>query len=480
MKAATQQFDAVVVGSGPNGLAAAITLARNGLKVIVLEASDHLGGGARSGEATLPGFNHDFCSAVHPMAVGSPFFRQLPLAEYGLRWIESPVPLAHPLDDGSAVLLERSVEATASNLGDDAGSYRRLFGPLVKQWEALAEEILAPIHLPRRPFLLARFGLDGLRSARALAESRFIGRSSRALFAGLAGHSFLSLESAGSSAFGLVLALFGHAVGWPIVEGGSQRLSDSLAGYFRSLGGEVRTGFRVRTLADIPASKAVLFDLSPRQFNSIIGEHHNPRRSRLGKFRYGPGVFKVDWALSGPIPWRAKGCAEAATVHLGGSFDDIASSEAAVARGQVSDWPFVLLAQPTLFDRSRAPAGKEIAWGYCHVPNGFDRDLLPAIEGQIERFAPGFRDRVLGRRVTTPARLEQYDANFVGGDISGGANDLGQLFTRPIVQLNPYCTGIDGLYLCSASTPPGGGVHGMCGYHAALAVLRRGSSRRRA
>ncbi len=480
MKVTIPRYDAVIVGSGPNGLAAAITLVRNGLKVIVLEASDQLGGGMRSGEATLPGFKHDFCSAVHPMAVGSPFFRQLPLADYGLRWIESPVPLAHPLDDGTAVLLERSVESTAASLGGDAGSYRRLFEPLLKEWETLAEEILAPIHFPRSPFLLARFGVKGLRSARAFAGSRFIEGPSRALFAGLAGHSFLSLDSAGSAAFGLVLALFGHAVGWPIAEGGSQRLSDSLVGYFRSLGGEVRTGFRVRTLADIPASNAVLFDLSPRQFNSIVGENRNPRRGRLSKFRYGPGVFKVDWALDGPIPWRAKDCATAATVHVGGSFEDIAKSEAAVARGQVSDRPFVLLAQPSLFDRGRAPMGKETAWGYCHVPNGFDRDLLPAIEGQIERFAPGFRERVLCRRITTPARLEQYDANFVGGDISGGANDLGQLFTRPIAQLNPYCTGIDGLYLCSASTPPGGGVHGMCGYQAALAVLRRGPGHGRA
>jgi phytoene dehydrogenase-like protein len=275
------------------------------------------------------------------------------------------------------------------------------------------------------------------------------------------------------------LALFGHAVGWPIAEGGSQRLSDSLVGYFRFLGGEVRTGFRVRTLSDIPASNAVLFDLSPRQFNAIVGDHRNPRRRRLEKFRYGPGVFKVDWALGGPIPWRAKECAGAATVHLGGSFEEIARSEAAVARGQLADRPFVLLAQPTLFDRSRAPAGKEIAWGYCHVPNGFGGDALAAIEGQVERFAPGFRDRVLCRRVTTPAQFEQYDANLVGGDISGGANDLGQLFTRPIVQPNPYRTGIDGFYLCSASTPPGGGVHGMCGHHAALAVLRRGPGRHR-
>jgi phytoene dehydrogenase-like protein len=471
-------YDAVIVGSGPNGLAAAITLASEGLKVVVLEASGQIGGGVRSSEMTLPGFIHDICSAVYPMAVGSPFFRRLPLADYGLEWIDSPVPLAHPLDDGSAVLLERSVESTASGLEEDAEAYRRLFAPLVANWEGLAREILAPIHFPQRPLLLARFGLVGLRSARSLAEARFRSSRSRALFAGLAGHSFLSLESPGSAAFALVLGLFGHAQGWPIVRGGSQRLSDSLLAHFQRLGGEVRTEFTVRSIADLPNARAVLFDLSPRQFNAIVGERRNPRRRRFGAYRPGPGVFKVDWALSGPIPWSAAACARAATVHLGGDFDEIARSEDAVSRGAVGDRPFVLLAQPTLFDRSRAPVGGDIAWGYCHVPNGFNGDRLAAIESQIERFAPGFRERVLARRTFTPTQLETHNANYLGGDISGGANDLGQLFTRPILQWGSYDTGLDGFYLCSASTPPGGGVHGMCGYHAARAALWQTFGRR--
>jgi phytoene dehydrogenase-like protein len=471
-------YDAVIVGSGPNGLAAAITLASEGLKVVVLEAAGQTGGGVRSAEVTLPGFVHDLCSAVYPMAVGSPFLRRLPLADYGLEWIDSPAPLAHPLDDGSAVLLERSVESTASGLEEDAEAYRSLFAPLVANWDALAREILAPIHFPQRPLLLARFGLSGLQSARSLAEARFKNSRSRALFAGLAGHSFLPLERPGSAAFALVLGLFGHARGWPIARGGSQRLSDSLLAHFRSLGGDVRTEFTVRSIPDLPRARAVLFDLSPRQFNTIVGEGRNPRRLRFGAYRLGPGVFKVDWALSGPIPWAAAGCARAATVHLGGEFDEIARSEDAISRRAVGDRPFVLLAQPTLFDRSRAPAGGEIAWGYCHVPNGFNGDRLEAIENQIERFAPGFRERVLARRTFTPAQLEAHNANYLGGDISGGANDLGQLFTRPILQWAPYDTGLDGFYLCSASTPPGGGVHGMCGYHAARAALRRTFGRR--
>jgi phytoene dehydrogenase-like protein len=465
-------IDAIVVGSGPNGLAAAITLARAGRRVVVFEASEQIGGGARSAELTLPGFVHDVCSAVHPMAVGSPFFRTLPLDRHGVKWIESPLPLAHPLDDGSAVLLDRSVAATAGGLGADAASYQRLLKPLVEAWPPLADEILAPLHLPSHPWLLARFGLNAIRSARGLAESRFQGTQARALFAGLAAHSVLPLESPASAAFGLVLALFGHAVGWPIVAGGSQKLSDGLAAYFRSLGGEIRTGVRVASLTDLPKAGLVLLDVTPRQFNAIAGGANNPKRRRMEKFRYGPGVFKVDWALDGPIPWRARDCARAATVHVGGSLEEIAAAEAAVGRGEIPDRPFVLLAQPSLFDRSRAPEGKEVAWAYCHVPNGSTRDMLGAIEDQIERFAPGFRDRILARHVAAPAQLERHNANYIGGDISGGANNLGQLFTRPFLQAVPYATGLRGVYLCSASTPPGGGVHGMCGHHAALAALR--------
>jgi phytoene dehydrogenase-like protein len=466
------KYDAIVVGSGPNGLAAAITLARAGQRVVVFEASETIGGGARSAELTLPGFVHDICSAVHPMAVGSPFFRTLPLDRHGVGWIESPLPLAHPLDDGSAVLLERSVAATADGLGADSAAYRRLLEPLVEAWEPLADEILAPLHWPAHPFLLARFGWNAIRSARGLAESHFKGARARALFAGLAAHSVLPLEASASAAFGLVLALFGHAVGWPIVAGGSQKLSDGLATYFRSLGGEIRTGVRVAALAELPTARIVMLDVTPRQFNAMAGRAHNPKRQQMEKFRYGPGVFKVDWALEGPIPWRARDCARAATVHVGGSWEEIAAAEATVARGEFSDRPFVLLAQPSLFDRSRAPEGKEVAWAYCHVPNGSTKDMLCRIEDQIERFAPGFRERILARHVAGPAQLERHNANYVGGDISGGANNLGQLFTRPIVQADPYATGLKGVYLCSASTPPGGGVHGMCGHHAARAALR--------
>jgi phytoene dehydrogenase-like protein len=472
------KHDAVIVGSGPNGLAAAITLAEQGLRVLLIEGSKEPGGGIRSAEMTLPGFSHDVCSAVYPMAVGSPFFRSLPLADHGLKWIDSPAPLAHPLDDGSAVLLERSVEATAAGLGPDGEPYVALFRTLVDNWKILADELLAPIHFPRHPFLLARFGLSGLRSARGLARVRFKELRSRALLAGLAGHSFLPLESAGSAAFALMLGLFGHAVGWPIVQGGSGQLARSLTLLFQRYGGEIRSGHPVRSTADLPPARATLFDLSPRQFNALVGGGRGRTGRRFDAFRFGPGVFKVDWALDGPIPWKAAACLRAATVHVGGTFDDIAISERAVGNGTVSDRPFVLVAQPTLFDPGRAPKGREIAWGYCHVPNGSNEDQLSSIEGQVERFAPGFRERVLSRHTFTAGQLENYNPNYIGGDISGGANDLGQLFARPGLQWEPYETGIKGYYLCSASTPPGGGVHGMCGFHAARAALLRTFGRR--
>ncbi len=467
------RHDAIVVGSGPNGLSAAITLAREGRRVLVIEAAATVGGGARSAEVTLPGFVHDLCSTVHPMGVGSPFLRTLPLEKHGVRWIQPPAPAAHPMDDGSAAVLERSVAATAATLGADGPAYSRMMEPLLGTWELLADEILAPLHFPSHPWILARFGVKAIRSGRGLAESLFRDPAARALFAGMAGHSILPLESPASAAFGIVLGLFGHAVGWPVVAGGSQRLSDALAAHLRSLGGEIQTGTRVSSLSELPPARAVLLDVTPRQFNAIASGGRNPRRRRMENFRYGPGVFKVDWALGGPIPWTAPDCARAGTVHVGGTLDEIAASEAAMARGEISDRPFVLLTQPSLFDRSRAPAGKEVAWAYCHVPNGCDRDRLSAIESQVERFAPGFRDRILARHTTTPAQLEAYNANCVGGDVSGGANDIAQLFTRPLVQADPYATGIPGVYLCSASTPPGGGVHGMCGHNAALAVLRR-------
>ena len=473
------EYDAVVVGSGPNGLAAAIELARAGRSVQVREAAESIGGGLRSGALTLPGFTHDLCSAIHPMAAASPFFRTLPLAEHGLEWIEPPVPLAHPLDGGEAAVLRRSVDETAEGLAEDATSYRTLFGPLAASWSRLASELLGPlVHLPRHPVALTRFGLSALRPAASFARSRFDGRAARALFAGLAAHSILPLESLGSASFGLVLGTTGHAVGWPLPRGGSQRLADALASYLRSLGGEIQTGSPVESLAELSAS-TVLCDVTPRQFLRLADDRLPSRyRRALQRFRYGPGVFKLDWALSEPIPWESPACTQAGTVHLGGTLDEIAAAERAPARGETSAHPFVLLAQPSLFDDTRAPAGKHVAWAYCHVPNGSDADLTEAIEGQIERFAPGFGERVLARSVSSPADLEGRNPNLVGGDIGGGSNELRQLVARPVLRAVPYATPLEGVYLCSASTPPGGGVHGMCGYLAARAAL--GAAGRRA
>ena len=468
-----QSYDAIVVGSGPNGLAAAIALSQAGWSVLVVEAEDTIGGGVRSAELTLPGFLHDICSAIHPMGYSSPFFRTLPLAEHGLEWVHPAAPLAHPLDDGSAVVLERSLEATSAALGGDATAYRRLMGPLVKHWDKLELELLGPLKLPRHPLVLGRFGLHGIRSARALAESLFRGERARALFAGMAAHSMLPLGQSLTAAFGLVLGGVGHAVGWPMPRGGAQKITDALVGHFRSLGGELVPGWRVRSTDDLPASRAVLLDVTPRQLVQITGDRLPVSyRRKLEKYRYGPGAFKMDWALDGPIPWRAEECARAGTVHLGGTLPEIATAESAVWRGEHPEKPFVLLVQHSLFDPTRAPQGKHTAWAYCHVPNGSTVDMVQRIEGQIERFAPGFRDRVLARSVLSPAGLQQRNANYVGGDINGGVQDLRQLFSRPTLRRVPYSTPCKGLYICSSSSPPGGGVHGMCGYHAAKAVLR--------
>lgn len=468
------QYDAVVVGAGPNGLAAAIVLARAGCSVLVIEAADTVGGGARSAALTLPGFVHDRCSAIHPLGAGSPLFRTFPLDRFGLKWIQPPAPLAHPLDDGTAVLLERSVEATAAGLGPDAAAYRRLMAPLVADVDRILRFILGPLRIPRHPLTLARFGLKALRSAAGLASERFEGERARALFAGLAAHSMLPLERSPSAAVGLVLAILAHTAGWPLPRGGSQRIADALAGYLRSLGGEVVTGRPVRALDELPPARAVLFDLTPRQVLAIAGQRLPAGyRHRLERYRYGPGAFKVDWALAGPIPWRAPECRRAATVHLGGMLDEIATAERAVAAGRHPERPFVILAQPSLFDPSRAPEGKHTAWAYCHVPNGSSVDMTGRIEAQVERFAPGFRELILARNVLSPADLERYNPNYVGGDINGGVLDLRQLFTRPAPRLNPYTTPDSRLYICSSSTPPGGGVHGMCGYWAARAALRR-------
>ena len=468
-------YDAVVVGSGPNGLAAAITLAQAGRSVLVLESRDTIGGGARSAELTLPGFLHDVCSAVHPLAAGSPFFSTLPLSEHGLEWIYSPVSVAHPFDDGTAATLESTLAATAETLGCDASAYTKLMAPLVADWDKLAIELLGPLRRPRHPLALARFGLRAIRSARSLGENLFKGERARGFFAGLAAHSTLPLENPPTAAFGLVLAIAGHAVGWPIPRGGSQKISDALAAYLRSIGGEIVTGNHVRSLDELPNTRTVLLDVTPRQLVSIAGNRLPASyRSKLEKYRYGPGAYKMDWALDGPVPWKARECARAITVHLGGTMSEIAASEGTVWRGEHPERPFVLVAQQSLFDPTRAPAGKHTLWAYCHVPNGSTFDMSERIENQIERFAPGFRDRILARSVMPPQMLEAYNPNYVGGDINGGVQDLRQTFMRPTFRLVPYSTPAKRIYVCSSSTPPGGGVHGMCGHFAARAALHAG------
>jgi phytoene dehydrogenase-like protein len=467
------RYDAVVVGSGPNGLAAAIELARSGRSVLVREGAPEIGGGMRSAELTLPGFLHDVCAGVHPLGAASPFFSSLPLAEHGLEWVMPPACLAHPFDDGRVAMLERSVEATGRTLGADAARYASLVQPFVAGWDSLIRYVLAPLHLPRRPILMARFGLHALRSSEGHVRSVFDGELARAMLAGISAHAAVPLGGAATASFGLVLALAGHAVGWPVARDGTRRLAGALASYLRSLGGTIETGAPVRSLSELPASRVVLLDLTPRQVLRIAGDRLPPRyRRALERFRYGPGVFKVDWALSEPIPWRSPECARAGTVHLGGRLDEIAAAEEAPWRGEIAERPFVLLSQPSLFDPTRAPAGRHTAWGYCHVPHGSDVDVLGRIESQVERFAPGFRDTILARRVLTPADLERHDENLVGGDIAGGAMTIGQIFTRPVVRRVPYSTPVPGLYLCSASTPPGGAVHGMCGVHAARAAMK--------
>jgi phytoene dehydrogenase-like protein len=463
---------ACVIGSGPNGLAAGIVLAQAGVQVDVLEAEPTPGGAARTMELTLPGFLHDFGSAVHPLGVGSPFFSSLPLRDYGLNWIHSPAVLAHPLDDGTAVMLERDLNETKTSLGVDGKAWGKLMQPFVEHWREFAPEVLRPVpSIPKHPWLMARFGISALLSARAVAR-RFRSERTRALFAGLAAHSFLSLDEPLSGAFGMLMAVPAHAVGWPIPRGGSQSLTNALCRHLATLGANFKTSSRVESLESLPRYDLTLCDVTPRQLVRVAGERlSNGYKRQLASFRYGPGVFKVDYALSEPIPWKASECLRAATLHLGGSFEEIAASEKAVRNGQPPDRPFVLLAQPSLFDLSRAPAGKHTAWAYCHVPHGSRRDMLDKLEAQIERFAPGFRRRVLARRVFSPADLENMDANLVGGDIGGGAMDIRQFLFRPTWR--HYATSANDIYICSSSTPPGGGVHGMCGYHAAKLALSR-------
>ena len=466
-------YDAIVIGSGPNGLCAAIELARAGRSVLVREGAATVGGSSRSAELTLPGFVHDVCSTVMGVAMASPVLRSVPLAEHGVEFVYPPAPVAHPLDDGTAAVLERSVDATADGLGADGAAYRKLMGPIVARWEELAPDLLGPLRLPRHPLLLGRFGLRAIRSARALAESHFRGQAARALFGGIAAHSIVPLEYAASAAFGLVLGAGAHAGGWPFARGGSQRLADALANYLRSIGGVIETGAPVDNVDALPPARAVLCDVTPRQLLKLAGHKLSPGyRKRLERFKVGPGAFKVDWALDGPIPWKAPGCARAGTLHLGGTFDEMADAERAPWRGEHAKRPYVLLVQQTPWDESRAPPGKHTAWAYCHVPNGSIVDMTAAIEDQVERFAPGFRDRVLARSTMNCAALERHNPNLVGGDVTGGANLLSQVFARPVARVNPYRTPVENLFLCSSSTPPGGGVHGMCGFWAARAALR--------
>jgi len=484
--------DHIVVGAGPNGLAAAIALSQAGRSVRLIEGTDTIGGGCRTAELTLTGFLHDICSAVHPLTVASPFFSALPLTDHGLRFLHPEIPLAHPFEDGTAAVLSRLPEETAASLDPaDGQSYRRLVEPFVDGWDRLLPELLAPFHFPKSSLLLSRFGLRGLRSASGLARSLFRGPRARTFFAGLAAHSMLPLDRAGTGAFGLVLALTGHAVGWPIPRGGARAITDALAGVFEVAGGVIETGRWVRSLDEVLAlagggagsgttgstvARSVLFDVTPRQLLAIAGGALPASyRRRLARYRYGPGVFKVDWALDGPIPWRAEACRRAGTVHLGASLEEIEESEARAWRGELAERPYVLVAQPTLVDPSRAPEGKHVGWAYCHVPAGSTVDRTEAIEAQVERFAPGFRDLILARHTMSAVEMEAYNPNYVGGDINGGAAVISQLFTRQVARWTPYATPDPRIWICSSSTPPGGGVHGMCGYHAARAVDRRDS-----
>jgi phytoene dehydrogenase-like protein len=467
--------DAVVIGSGPNGLAAAIALAQEGSSVLVLEAMDEIGGGIRTAELTLPGFAHDVCSACHPMGILSPYFRTLPLAEHGLEWVKPPASVAHPLDDGPAVMLWRSLQKTASGLGSDGKSYERLIAPYLKDPDGLMDDVLGPIaRVPNHPLQMARFGLTGLRPATRIANGRFSEPHAKALLAGCAAHSILPLERLLTGAVGLLFLITAHLDEWPVVKGGSAALGRALAGHLETLGGRIQTGARVTSLADLPPARVYLFDTSPSQV-ADVAERVLPGGyvKRLRRYRYGPGAFKMDWALDGPIPWKDPNCLDASTVHLGGTIDQIAASEAAVWRGEHPERPYVLLVQQSQFDSSRAPEGKHTGYAYCHVPPGSTVDMTEVIEAQVERFAPGFRDRILARHATGPAALERDNANYVGGAITGGVADIPQAFIRPTARLDAYATPNKRVFICSASTPPGGGVHGMCGYHAARSALKQ-------
>jgi phytoene dehydrogenase-like protein len=472
MEQSQQEYDVVVVGSGPNGLAAAITMQQAGLKVLLVEGKDTIGGGLRTAEVTLPGFHHDICSAIHPMALASPFFSTLPLYEHGLDFVQPIAAAAHPFDDGTAAVLHQSLLETASSFGKDEKAYLNLIGPLVEDWDQLAVSILGPLTIPSHPFLLARFGLSALQSSRMIS-GKFSTEHAKGLWGGLTAHAIQPLTNLATAAIGMVLSAVGHKHGWPIPKGGSQKIADALASYFISLGGKIQIGFMVKSLKELPAAKVILLDLTPKQLLDLGEEEFSwLYKHQLKNYNYGMGVFKIDWALSEPVPFKAEACRQAGTVHLGNTFNEIARTEKQSSEGLHPDNPFVLFAQPSVFDHSRAPEGKHTAWAYCHVPNGSVKDRTAAIENQVERFAPGFKDTILGKNTMNAVQVQAYNPNYIGGDINGGIIDLSQLYTRPALRLSPYRTSAKGIYICSSSTPPGGGVHGMCGYYAAKRALK--------
>lgn len=466
-------YDVVVVGSGPNGLAAAIALQQKGLSVKLLEAKSTIGGGMRSLPLTYPGFVHDVCSAVHPLAIYSPFFKTLPLEQYGLEWVFPEIALAHPFLNGRAAILKTSLDETANSLSGDAAAYRKFFSPLMESWDEIGPGLLGPLQFPSAPLKLAKFGIHAIRSATGLANQLFEEEYAKGLFAGLAAHTIKPLDHSLTSAIGLVLAIVGHKVGWPFPKGGTQTLADALAAYFIAIGGTVETNALITSYNQLRFARIKVFDLTPKQLLRLKDLHFPYLyKKQLARYQYGPGVFKIDYALKEPIPFTATECNRAGTVHLGGTLEEIAHSEREVWYGKIPEKPFVLLSQPTVFDPSRAPENKHTCWAYCHVPAGSQMDMTALIERQINRFAPGFQDLIIGRHVMTAVDMEDYNANYIGGDITGGVTNFAQLFTRPAIRLSPYSTPIPDVYICSSSTPPGAGVHGMCGFHAAKKVYK--------
>jgi phytoene dehydrogenase-like protein len=466
-------YDAVVIGSGPNGLSAAITMQKAGLSVLLIEAKDKIGGGMRTEEFTLPGFHHDICSAIHPLGLGSPFFNSLPLNKLGVEWVNPPIPAAHPFSDGSTAVLYHSLEKTMESLQEDGQAYKRIISPLTNHWKEMVNDLLAPLHIPKHPLRLAQFGLRGLQSAKGLADRNFKNRNTRGLFAGMAAHVMVPLTWATTASIGLVLMALAHAYHWPLIKGGSQKLADALASHFLSMGGKIQTGTKITSLKQIPDTHAILFDIDPQQMLSIAGEKFSSfYKWQLKRYRFGMGVFKIDYALDGEIPFRSEACRQAGTVHLGGSMEEIADAEQKTWNGKIPAKPFVLLSQQSLFDPTRAPQGKQTAWAYCHVPKGSQVDMTQVIENQIEKHAPGFKDRVLARHTINASQYQDHNPNYVGGDINCGVQDIRQLFFRPTLRLSPYRTSAKGIYICSSATPPGGGVHGMSGLHAAKRALK--------